>query len=272
MKLQLILFCLFNLISFATQDTSITCEDIKEPSKEECTGINELNSECCYLKEDSYFFGEDEKCELYPSKLINYGAYEDDELKDLKMAIVLYYLEYMDESGSESNIAKILNDLEKGGRTIECKEFAKTLDFSKITYTSDDIKIAKNERFCGKLMMEDSVNKNQCLNGIVFSDLKAKGEKCCYAEYKAKEHETELSTCISLSKTQIDNIDYLKSLIPEEDAQRDFTGKVVCDGFEINYDSVTDKYTRTDYSQATYFCSGFLKTFILNLLLMLISC
>ena len=34
---------------------------------------------------------------------------------------------------------------------------------------------------------KDDVNENECLNGIVFSALGAKGEKCCYIEIYVKE-------------------------------------------------------------------------------------
>jgi len=57
---------------------------------------------------------------------------------------------------------------------------------------------------------EEEVTEEECLNGVVFTDLAKAGEKCCYAEIELKSFEYKFDKCISLSQAQRDNIHYLK--------------------------------------------------------------
>lgn len=122
-----------------------------------------------------------------------------------------------------------LIDIEK----INCNSVTKEISYSSIKYTEDDIEKAKQENFCGKLMLESEITEEQCINGIVFSDLAAVGEKCCYAEINIEEYDIKYSQCISLSlsEAQRGNEKYLKSLVEEIDMP--IKAKITCNGYNF---------------------------------------
>ena len=78
-------------------------------------------------------------------------------------------------------------------------------------------------------MYSDEVSEEQCLNGVVFSDLEANGEKCCFVEISFEKMGQKNAKCLSLSQTQRNNEKYLESLT--HGIERPFTAKIVCDGF-----------------------------------------
>lgn len=177
------------------------CEDITYPSKTICNNVNTLYSECCYEKEDDSSKG---KCILYDPKVINYEGYEEDKIKDLKIYNLAMSLLYKHKDEIPDN-DKIIEDLEKESNSsniIECKTFSKTINYSAIKYTQEDIEIGKQDNFCRKLVYGgEDVSEQQCLNGVVFSDLAKAGEKCCYFVAELKKINCKYTHCFSLSQT-----------------------------------------------------------------------
>ena len=120
--------------------------------------------------------------------------------------------------------------------TIECRTFSKTIDYSTITYSNKDIEIAKQDNFCGKFeFSEESVSEQQCLNGVVLTDLAQAGEKCCFIEANLKKINYKFTHCFSLSQTQRDNINSLQEYLLKEDVSNSDTAKLICNGFNKQY-------------------------------------
>ena len=154
----------------------MTCKNMKNASKENCNNINLNNAECCF---DNYLY----KCQEYGQQVINYEGYENDEIKDKKISIIFDYISGFNDKTELPDDDTIISYLEESksemeldnSRVIECKTYSKTIDYSQIEYTIEDIQIGKNENFCGKF--KEGASKDQCLNRIVFSDLSNVGEK-----------------------------------------------------------------------------------------------
>ena len=233
------------------------CENVLEPSKEQCNNINLLASECCYITE--IFPGEENKhCEEMAIYLNNYDNYIEDSLKNYKMLIINNYLQLNDINNiDEDTILEELKEESNFKMNIECKTFSETIDYSKITYTKDDIEIAKKDNFCGKLMLsEEKVNEEQCLNGILLSDFAEAGGKCCYIEIYKEKTKEKISLCFSLSKEQMDNLDYKKSSFLPDDFDESYKAKIICDGLHLEYDSTNGliKNVSSSSSSSTIEC------------------
>jgi len=196
---------------------------------EKCNNIFPLNTECCFVETTS-----SSSCEEYYPDLINFDSYVEDKLKDRKTDLLTPYLLNNDIESLEIN--QIISELESRLIDIEkiyCNSVTKEISYSSIKYTEDDIEKAKQENFCGKLMLESEITEEQCINGIVFSDLAAVGEKCCYAEINIEEYDIKYSQCISLSlsEAQRGNEKYLKSLVEEIDMP--IKAKITCNGYNF---------------------------------------
>ena len=227
MKNQFIIFFFISLIFPAFQQPEYECVSIENPSKEQCNNISPLNTECCFVETTSFSF-----CGEYDPDLINYDYYVADQLKENKTNLIVLYLQSHDVALLETSA--IISDLESmlmDTKKIYCNTFTKEIDYSAIEYSEDDIAKAKQDNFCGKLKNEDEVSEEQCLNGVVFSDLAGNGEKCCYTEISSEENEYKFTQCLSLSQSQRDNEKYLESLI--DGFERPFTVKIICDGFSL---------------------------------------
>ena len=227
MQFSLILFSFLILISLSFQAPDYDCNTIITASKEKCNSISPETAQCCFVESESSSI-----CLEYNPDLINYDSYEEDHLKDTKIdTIISYSQQYSDFESIETNeIIDELKNLLPEPIKIDCNTFTKEINYSTIEYTEDDIAKAKQSNFCGKLMSSlEDINGTQCLNGVVFSDLEAKGEKCCYSESYSEENDIYFSQCLSLSQAQRDNEKYLESLIYE--IERPFTAKIICDGF-----------------------------------------
>ena len=185
MKLQLIIFYFLILISFTIQGPDYECNSIEEPSKDQWYSLFLEKTKCCFLEHISP--SEPSECFEYDPDLINDDYYIADHFKDVKYGVIFSYIKKHDGKDLDSlEMNQIINELENSLKEkfkIECNSFTKEIDYSTIKYTEDDIERAKQDNFCGKLMnAESEVNEGQCLAGIVFSELEAIGEKCCYSE------------------------------------------------------------------------------------------
>ena len=238
MQYQLFKFCFLILISLSNQEETDECSSLRNPSKEICNNISPLGGECCFVERSIL-----KECKLYDPKQINYEGFEEDFIKDTKITILADHLLNTDEKDLSDN-NKIINYLEstlKYTENIECKTFSKKIDYSTMTFSNEDIEIGKKDNFCGKLIYEEKVNENQCLNGVVFDDLAKAGEKCCYSKLYIEEgNYPNLVYCLSLSRTQRENINSIKFFLPS--AETDYTVDVVCDGFQKEYISSTDQW------------------------------
>ena len=228
MNFQLILLYFLCLVSPTTQIINNVCTDITNPSKENCNKIILVNNECCFLETTSE--ESTSECEIYNPELINYDSFLAEQLKDMKISTITLYLLSNDiESIDTNEIKSQLNDMLTDKVKIDCNSVTKEIDYSTIEYSEDDIAKAKQDNFCGKLMYSDEVSEEQCLNGVVFSDLEANGEKCCFVEISFEKMGQKNAKCLSLSQTQRNNEKYLESLT--HGIERPFTAKIVCDGF-----------------------------------------
>ena len=240
MQFPLILFSFLILISLSFQAPDNDCNTIITASKEKCNNISPETAQCCFVESPSSSI-----CLEYNPDLINYDSYVEDHLKDTKIdTIITFIQQYSDFNSLETNeIIDELKNMLPESIKIDCNTFTKEINYSKIEYTEDDIAKAKQDNFCGKLMSSfEDVNETQCLNGVVFTDLEANGEKCCYSESYSEENDIYFSQCLSLSQAQRDNEKYLESLIYE--IERPFTGKIICDGFtfEKSYHSSSPSF------------------------------
>ena len=225
------------------------CEDITDPSsKEQCNNFNLLNSECCYVKE-TYESEEYKTCVEYSPEEINYDNYVKDELKNIKNNLISSYL--LENTDQTITYEKITEDLKQyinmlGSQNIECKTFSKTIDYSTITYSEDDIEIARKDNFCVKLSFDRNklIEEEQCLNGVVFSELEKTGEKCCYAEIYLEESKKTYTYCLSLSVSQRENDKYLLSLVDMEKISEPSTVKFACNGITKQYKYINNQWTK----------------------------
>ena len=240
MQFPLILFSFLILISLSFQAPDNDCNTIITASKEKCNNISPETAQCCFVESESSSI-----CLEYNPDLINYDSYVEDHLKDTKIdTIITFIQQYGDFNTFETN--EIINELKNmlpESIKIDCNTFTKEINYSKIEYTEDDIAKAKQDNFCGKLMSSfEDINETQCLNGVVFTDLEANGEKCCYSESYSEENDIYFSQCLSLSQAQRDNEKYLESLIYE--IERPFTARIICDGFtfEKSYHSSSPSF------------------------------
>ena len=227
MKFQKFLFCFLCLIYLTIQEADYNCNTLITPSKEKCNNISPENGECCFVESASLL-----SCMEYNPDLINYDSFEEDHLKDTKIDTIISFIQENDDFDSlETNeIISELKTLLPDAIKIDCNSFTKEIDYSAIEYSEDDIAIAKQNNFCGKLMISsDEINETQCLNGVVFSNLSDAGEKCCYSESYSEENDIRFTQCLSLSQAQRYNEKYLESLIYE--IERPFTAKIICDRF-----------------------------------------
>ena len=99
---------------------------------------------------------------------------------------------------------------------------------------------------------EEEVTEEECLNGVVFTDLAKAGEKCCYAEIELKSFEYKFGKCVSLSQAQRDNIHYLKSIAPENPAGVPQIAKVVCDGFNKQLSYIDGEWLTEEEEKDSY--------------------
>ena len=197
MKSQLFIFSFLSFICLTIQGSADSCKSVLSPSKEECNNIIPLDKECCFVT-----IGSSSYCEEYDLDLINSDSYIEDELKKNKTDLIIGYLIGLGEIPDDDTVKTSLHDMLQVTKKIECNSFTKEIDYSTITYSEDDISKAKQDNFCGKLGLSEGVNEEQCLNGIVFSDLATVGEKCCYYEIYSEKTEEKISLCLSLSKAQ----------------------------------------------------------------------
>ena len=240
MQFPLILFSFLILISLSFQAPDNDCNTIITASKEKCNNISPETAQCCFVESPSSSI-----CLEYNPDLINYDSYVEDHLKDTKIDTIISFIQqYSDFNTLETNeIIDELKNMLPESIKIDCNTFTKEINYSKIEYTEDDIAKAKQDNFCGKLMSSfEDINETQCLNGVVFTDLEANGEKCCYSESYSVENDIYFSQCLSLSQAQRDNEKYLESLIYE--IERPFTAKIICDGFtfEKSYHSSSPSF------------------------------
>ena len=118
-------------------------------SKEQCTNIKLSDSECCYIETNSDSNVEKE-CDSYNLNKINVDLYIKRELKLKKFSVITDYLEELndieslDDNGVINQLKKNLNFNVK----VECKSLSKTLDYSTITFTKEDVQIAKKDIIC----------------------------------------------------------------------------------------------------------------------------
>ena len=172
----------------------------------------------------------------YSPDEINYESYVDDTLKDKKIETISDYLSFIDvETSTDDQIKNALKEELGETETIECKTISKTIDYSKIIYSNEDIEIAKNDNFCGNIDLKHDINEEICSNGIVFADLAEAGEKCCYAEVYSKETGDRNYACLSLSKSQREITKYLQTLLPTKDVDFPTFAKVICKEYHKEY-------------------------------------
>lgn len=149
MKFELTLLCLLNIISFTIHQGTDECLSLYNPSsKEQCTNINLSDSECCYV--ETNFDSETLKeCNPYNLDKINIDLYIKRKLKEEKFYVINDYLEENDniDSIDDDTIISQLTELMKYTVKIECKSLTKTLDFSTVTYTKEDIEVSKKDNF-----------------------------------------------------------------------------------------------------------------------------
>lgn len=229
MKFKIILIGFLSLISFSIQQSTSECSSLSEPSQEKCNNIFPLNTECCFVETTS-----SSSCKEYYPDLINF--YVEDKLKYRKTDLLTSYLLNNDIESLETN--QIISELESRLIDIEkiyCNSVTKEISYSSIKYTEDDIEKAKQDNFCGKLMLESEITEEQCVNGIVFPDLANAGEKCCYAEVYSETTQDKYYACFSFSKAQRENEKYLESLIPKDYIESPSKAKIVCNGYNKQY-------------------------------------
>lgn len=231
------------------------CNEINNPSKETCNKLDLLNSECCFEKIVNSEEETSKYCKLYDPKHINYEGFEADQIKDIK----IYYLgstlanNFKDFSVDDETIIKYIEGQLAESASVECKTFSKAVNYSSVKYTKEDIEIGKKDNFCGQLMAkEEEVTEEECLNGVVFTDLAKAGEKCCYAEIELKSFEYKFGKCVSLSQAQRDNIHYLKSIAPENPAGVPQIAKVVCDGFNKQLSYIDGEWLTEEEEKDSY--------------------
>ena len=116
----------------SSEDNS--CSSVNYPStKEQCTNIDLLNSECCYIT-NTHDSEEYHDCKKYYRDEINSESFVDDTLKFKKIETILYYLSTNDiETLTDEAIKNALKEELSKTETIEYKTFSKTVDYSKIT-------------------------------------------------------------------------------------------------------------------------------------------
>ena len=137
MKIELTLLCLLSIITFTIHQDTDECSHMKNPSsKEQCTNINLLDSECCYV-ESNFKSNIQKVCNPYNLDKINIDLYIKRKLKEEKFFVINNYLEENEniDSIDDDTIISQLTELMKYTFKIECKSLTKTLDFSTVTYT-----------------------------------------------------------------------------------------------------------------------------------------
>ena len=126
-------------------------------------------------------------------------------------------------------------------QTINCKSSSKTLDYSSISITQEDIINAQKDNFCTKLV--DNAKEDICFNGVLFSDFASADGKCCYLEITFQGQDDKNKKCIPVSKVEMKNNILAKELIKEYDSLGKYTAVISCDVFKEIYDSSTGKWT-----------------------------
>ena len=130
MKLELILLCLLSIITFTINEDTNECSSFDNPSsKEQCTNINLLDSECCYVESKFNSFTLN-ICNPYNLNEINNDLFIKKMLKDYKLSIITTYLdEYEDKESIDDALIKELNEDMNYTTKIECKALTRTIDF-----------------------------------------------------------------------------------------------------------------------------------------------
>lgn len=150
MKFGLTLLCLLSIITFTNHQDTDECWSLYNPSsKEQCTDINLSDSECCYV-ETNFNSNTRKECNPYNLDKINIDLYIKRILKKEKFSVINIYLRENDDnidSIDDDTIISHLTELMKYTAKVECKSLTKTIDFSTVTYTKEDIEVAKKDNF-----------------------------------------------------------------------------------------------------------------------------
>ena len=213
------------------------CESVVNPSsKEQCNNIMFLHSECCYTvtEYDSKVIKE---CGEYNQDIINL---EYDYKKYMKLDLINKKL-LKEKNITDYNviIAELNSEIPKS-KTIYCKSFTKSIDYSTIKITKKDIIIAQKDGFCPNIV--EDINIDNCFTGLLFSDFVSEGGQCCYLEIKPLEKGNTQNQCIPLTKFSRENNYLIKIYIDKYKPQGEYTALIVCDEYKAKYNSLTRKW------------------------------
>jgi DNA-binding Lrp family transcriptional regulator len=216
----------------------IKCKDIKQPLfKEQCNSIKNINPEfqCCYM-ETKYDSKIEKECVLFNPETLKL---EEDYKNYMKYDIIFSI--YGKNISNYDSIIKEFSSRIPISQEIKCNTYAKTIDYSKTKLTKNDFILSQKNNFCPYIDADTDFTK--CLNGLLFSDFIRGGGQCCYFEIKLGKN-TVYKQCIPLSKYSRENYYFIESIIEEFNPSGNYFVKVICNGFESQFDSSEGKWTK----------------------------
>lgn len=125
-------------------------------------------------------------------------------------------------------------------KIIYCNSIIKSIDYSNVKITKNDIIIAQNDNFCPSI--SNKININKCFKGILFPDFISEGGSCCYLELNTIDKKEKYKQCIPLSKFSRINKYFINSIIDKYQISKEFKALLICNELSIEYNSLTDKW------------------------------